>query len=86
MKYNLGDKVKCNGFLKKTGYYILIEKDKYNQAVYTNDPQYSVDKDKYSEVMITDESGKHCLFHYEFKDYTPYFEKYGKVRGRKYVK
>ena len=46
----------------------------------------TVDKDKYSEVMITDESGKHCLFHYEFKDYTPYFEKYGKVRGRKYVK
>lgn len=48
----------------------------------------TVDKTKYSEVMITDESEMHNLFSYEFKDYTPYFEKYGKVkvRGRRYDK
>ena len=43
----------------------------------------TVDKEKYSGVMITDESCKHCLFHYDFPDYTPYFEKYGKVRVKK---
>lgn len=35
----------------------------------------SVDKTLYSEVMITDETETRCLFYYEFKDFTPYFEK-----------
>lgn len=35
----------------------------------------SVDKNLYNEVMITDDSGTRCLFYYEFKDFTPYFEK-----------
>lgn len=34
--FNLGDKVKCNGFLKKTGNYIEIEKDDFGYQKYAS--------------------------------------------------
>ncbi len=52
-----------------------------NLCVFYDERQFhymcdTVDKNIYSEVMITDETGKRCLFYYEFPDYTPYFIKY----------
>ena len=41
MKAKLGDKVECEGFLKKTGLCIYIERDsRKSECIETNDPQY----------------------------------------------
>lgn len=51
--YNLGDKVKCNGFLKKTGNFIQIEKDPLKgEYIWTNDTQYPIDFEEGSLVEI----------------------------------
>lgn len=49
------------------------------QIYYMSD---TVDISKYYEIMITDDSGTHCLFYCEIKDYTPYVEKHGKIKTR----
>ena len=45
MKAKLGDKVKCQGFLKKTGYSIGLDRDEWGhvQEVSTNDPSVAID-------------------------------------------